>query len=557
MMGSTSNSDSWSRQLDQVFSWNDGWNDLYNYTMPNGKVVELKRDSLSAPIVAWIFIGISGLILPGLIALLIWRRNMQPIKARSALLMIMSVIAQFLVFLTTSIRLGAGRWRYPCFLYTIVFSILVPSIFLPSIFRMWRLFFIFRISQMKTKLAGYKQQQQQYQQLLKRQSMYVMSGSPIAADLDSKSDLDKKVQQEMADFTDPDLMSYTSQTQLSTMGNDYGYSKKEARSFAIQKFLFSNHFLVLMLLLVIVIHAIIWIITLFVPYSELKNLKDLFAFRFACVSDIPRTIVIGVQIVFYLLIEAVLLAMLYIFKVNDKWGVRLEVTISLVIIAIPFGIGLLLTGLGDYLYVNGERYFPAVNYGLIGMFADLLWSIVWPLVQSFFPKNNRQSSTMNIEEPESLLKAVLDDDAFREIYKQFCAASLVVEPLCFYEDNCEFADPNNNNNKSLVNEAKQIIEKYCRDNSPLLLNLPNKERMLEPIEAKIRDYEKRLKSEAQNKFTISGERWVAPDLFASIRLACINDMHSDTFIRFKLSREYQAYLKEKQKLEKQQEQYGV
>lgn len=333
---------------------------------------------------------------------------------------------------------------------------------------------------------------------------------------------------------------------------DLKSNQRKTRSIAIQKFLFSNKFLVPVLVVVMMVHVLLWFVVLFIPYSGQKNLKEMFAFRFVCGMDIARSILIGVQIVFYLCIQAVLLVMLYIFKIKDKWGVRFEITVSLVVISATFAATLLTTGLSDFLYLRAEGKFPAVFYGLFGLLIDLVWSSLWPIIQSFFPKNNKQLS----EEPLSLLREVLEDDSFRAIYKQYCASSLVVEPVCFYEDNCHFADVSNTNNKLLIREATRIIGKYCKDDSPLLLNLPSKDKILEPIEAKIKEYEARLLQESQNKSNHK-ERWVNPELFLVIDNVCMSDMNNDTFVRFKLDVSYRAYLKEKQKLEAQQKQFGL
>lgn len=353
-----------------------------------------------------------------------------------------------------------------------------------------------------------------------------------------------------------DFMDQSSGGQLTHVDSDAYSSRWQARSFAIQNLLFSSKFFLCALLVVLIVHFLIWIAVLFIPYSGLSSLRELFAFRYSCVSDIPRSAILGVQIAFYVIVQVVLLLMLYIFRINDRWGVRLEVTLSLVFITVTFFVGLLLTGLGDYMYVNGERHFPAVYYGVVGMVADIVWTCVWPLIQSFFPKNNRQMDLDQNEDPVSLLMEVLEDEEFREIYKEFCASSLTVEPLCFYEDNCDFARSDNTNNRKLLHEARQMIDKYCLDNSPLLLNLPNKKKMLAPIEAKLNEYQQRLNEEA-SKNKANKERWVDANLFEAINTACIVDMQCDTFVRFKLSRPYQNYLKEKKRLESQKAQFGV
>ena len=64
--------------------------------------ININRDGWSSPVLSWIFIVYYVFITPTLVALLIWRRNKQPIKARSSLLMIFTVVSQLVLVLSTT-----------------------------------------------------------------------------------------------------------------------------------------------------------------------------------------------------------------------------------------------------------------------------------------------------------------------------------------------------------------------------------------------------------------------------------------------------------------------
>lgn len=486
--------------------------------------------------------------------LVIWRRHMQPIKARSFLLVLLTLFAQYTAIITTAIRLGVGRWRYPCVLYTIFFALVAPTFFLPSIFRMWRILFLFRNSHWKRKMMLQKKKKQQQQRKMKQrrgnktgksnQALTTPSSPATPSSPSSPSSLDI----EMNELQPSDTSSNTfTISDFTTARNN--------RWFNLQKLFVSNKFIVLSLIAIAIGQFFVWIICILIPYHTGEQLRELLSFRLTCRTSKAWMVVIGVQLLFFFIVQLVLLALLYILRVNDKWNVRLEVTVSWFITTITFGFSLFLLVFNDFFYLSADRHFPTVLYGLYGLVIDLVWTVVWPLIQTFFKNNNKQESN---ESDESLLQDVLNDNALREVYKRFCASSLVVEPVCFYEDNCVFSNGTRTDNKRLVEEAKYMLNKYCTDMSPLQLNLPSREKLLAPIKEKLEQYEQQLKQmESEQQTATNSERWVDPQLFHAIHLVCMNDMNTDTFVRFKVSKEYTRFLTEKKALEKKQETYGV
>lgn len=113
-----------------------------------------KEDFVTVPIISWIVLALYSIWTLLLLILVIVRRNHQPVKARSPLLMILSLITMSFFVVFNALRFGIGRSLFPCILYTVSFSLLQPGVFLPTVLRAWRLFFVYRVSTLKQVVAA-------------------------------------------------------------------------------------------------------------------------------------------------------------------------------------------------------------------------------------------------------------------------------------------------------------------------------------------------------------------------------------------------------------------
>jgi hypothetical protein len=305
---------------------------------------------------------------------------------------------------------------------------------------------------------------------------------------------------------------------------------KAKRYYQLQNFWVSHLFMIIVLLVMLIVHCVLWVIVICLLYkpSEIVSL--------GCGVGITISAIVAVECLLYVAVQFVLLILLYVFKVRDRWNLRLEITTVIPIWAVLLVVtGVLVAGSSSF-YLEAERYWPGVIYGIAACYVDLVVSIIIPVILSF--RNNRLFDVEKQNQESDLLSQVLIDPDFLVVFKEYCIQSLTVETLCFYEDYNRFkcnVKQGKQTGEDLMQEANQMIEKYLRDISPLMLNLPNKKPMVVAIEAKLQEY-----ANAMDTTDIS-------ELFASVEVHVLFDLQVDVFSRFKLTQEYQNYLVAKEK----------
>ncbi|KAG2392507.1 hypothetical protein C9374_011232 [Naegleria lovaniensis] len=82
----------------------------------------------------------------------IWKRKSGHVSARNPIYMFFTLIAGFVFIAGMLLRIIIGRKIYPCGLLTICFFTFPPAVSLPTIFRLMRGFFMYKINLLKTKL---------------------------------------------------------------------------------------------------------------------------------------------------------------------------------------------------------------------------------------------------------------------------------------------------------------------------------------------------------------------------------------------------------------------
>ncbi|KAL9643604.1 hypothetical protein ABK040_015771 [Willaertia magna] len=103
---------------------------------------------------SWTFYAVYSVWFFVLFTLVILRRNYQPVKSRDVFLMCVSLIATYFIAFMTTWRFAFGRHIFPCFFFILILYMSYPGVFLPSILRCWRLFFVYKLSQTKEKATG-------------------------------------------------------------------------------------------------------------------------------------------------------------------------------------------------------------------------------------------------------------------------------------------------------------------------------------------------------------------------------------------------------------------
>jgi hypothetical protein len=84
--------------------------------------------------------------------LVLLRRNDQPVKARHVPFIVFHLIGLWICCFLGCFRVIYSRAKFPCLLYTAVYLIGVPIMFLPNVFRCYRLLLIFKLSRFKANI---------------------------------------------------------------------------------------------------------------------------------------------------------------------------------------------------------------------------------------------------------------------------------------------------------------------------------------------------------------------------------------------------------------------
>ncbi|EFC37196.1 hypothetical protein NAEGRDRAFT_59832 [Naegleria gruberi] len=83
---------------------------------------------------------------------LYWKRNSRHIQSRGLVYMFLTLFASAFIIYSTSLRYAIGRREYPCFIYSVTYFVLPPSLILPAIFRCYRLVLLHLLNLRKMKM---------------------------------------------------------------------------------------------------------------------------------------------------------------------------------------------------------------------------------------------------------------------------------------------------------------------------------------------------------------------------------------------------------------------
>jgi predicted small integral membrane protein len=451
----------------------DTWNSPYNDTDLGASHWFINyRDSLMVPSISSIYFGFSIIQYVILVILLVWRRNRQPVKSRDAFLIFSSLTGETLVLMNISARYMVGWWKYPCFLYALTYSVVLPFILLPGVLRAWRLIYVYKLNSMK-KLF---------------------------------SNINKKEE---------------SETALSNLR--FNAPEKNAiskRKFAIWKFWVSSKFIALVFLIAFLIHVGFFIVTVFVS----GNPRLFISFKESCEVNNAVTYIGLAQAFTYFLINLILVIFMIILRVKDTWSIRNEALFVLsqwiffCIIFLVFGAFFF-----DF-YVKGQRYWPYGYFIVLGIIVDLFSTCWIPIIKSFLIKRveSGEKSDTEAEGDSELLHTVLNNEDFRAIFRKYCERSFCPEIILFWEENLEFMKLKTDAERRVA--AKNIIERYLNESSPLELNLPNREIFIPPIKQVLEKYEAEL---VQNSIPVGSN--LLAEIGANIVAAVFGEVEGSTY----------------------------
>ena len=80
----------------------------------------------------------------------VWKRKSGHMSARSPLYMLLTMFLGLIFVVGSSLRFIISRKIYPCAMYSIIYFVFVPALTLPTIFRCFRVFFLYKLNLHKT-----------------------------------------------------------------------------------------------------------------------------------------------------------------------------------------------------------------------------------------------------------------------------------------------------------------------------------------------------------------------------------------------------------------------
>nr|CAG4714490.1 unnamed protein product [Naegleria fowleri] len=478
--------------------------------------VELLDNSYISP-VSWTLFAVFTVWFFILLALVLWRRNYQPVKARDVFLMIVSLFATFFVSVMVTFRFSFGRYDFPCFFFTFLLILAYPGLFLPSILRCWRLLFVYLLSKHKQKFTSIVERrdsvfkkliplgnvsnsggEQNKQSSNSNNSNPVIAQSPSLVQVDSgttlttgssvttpatplginggnetptsnviedeEEDKNTTIASEMDGIEDEDIIDFEDEKEVAHFDKNKVKRVLDIYSILGGKLVLSG--------IIIGVYAIHLIIFLVLILTDLKYYNT-HPFLWGCPTG-TRAYAVFALTAFYVIIAYIMLFTVT-FLVKENWFIRIEVFLVMtfwlidVLIFLIFGV---VSTHGRY----AEHSFPAGWVVLIAIVFDNTCSCLIPVILSFYTSRFAWADPTQAGSDDSLshteIREILFDKKARQLFKNFAIESFVPEGILFWEDAHAFKRVKGREKRKRF--AQTILEKYVKYGAKLELNLPNR-----------------------------------------------------------------------------------
>ncbi|EFC48244.1 predicted protein [Naegleria gruberi] len=499
-----------------------------------------------------------------------WKRKSSHVEARSPIYLAFTLCAAFFFIVGMTLRIVISRRLFPCGLLTICFFTFPAAVTLPTIFRLMRAYFMYKINLQKTKLfesptnlqntsttntggdntsgnielkqaidnftietqSGTQQQQffGQEDGIVKRQerlSRVIAKNHEYEPQLDSINGTTSNTVTDDDDESNFDTDN-DSQADVSTWNmseyKDLADVQKELRKLKIFNFLISVKFITVIYILSFLFGVIIWLIVgvaeeAIYNTSTDPNKKRIFLneggillFSHGCGMNTTTTIMISVESILFILLELVFL--IFAFTADrDSWGIKRE-TMILIVIQLTSAILFVVAANIDFIASVTDAYFP---YGFIlwgYMFIEVIVCVTIPVIRSIIFDKKLAKNT----ESESGLEKVLKNRKMFKIVLEFARRSYCTESVLCWRDIQRFKKAKRSQRKKAVNH---IVNAYMTVGAPLELNMPK----ITFKSAEILEQVKQIES-------TNGK--IPTDIFKAVQDHCLNDM-ADLFDRLKNS----------------------
>ena len=518
-------------------------------------------DSITVPIVSAIFLAVYLGVIAVSVVGIIWKRKSGHIQARHPVFMMLTVAASFVFVVLTCLRFIIGRKIYPCFLFSITFWILPPAIGLPTLFRLFRIFFMYRLSVEKTGALERRRKSQRLPVTVNpeqnfRKSVVLPNNSaseqqmpsvlvvpPITNQNPETSnfsefgvqvidvELEEIAQQPNPNVSSPSADSNFRKSTVTSENENETTTDEDARSWItydsgfegqldnkkikVYQFLTSYKFMVAVYLIVFFAHICLWVIMGGIDEANYQNggkrlffwYSGVFTPNKGCVSNTNTVYFVAAEAAIYIIVEIVLMVM-YFFTDRDTWGIKRE-QVFLVFFQIFSCLMYVILGqievfrfLVDYFVPYG---YTLLSYSLL----EIIVSVFLPILYAI-----RSDYRLKVKH-DTELELLLKHKKSYMILLDFSRRSYCPEPILCWKDIQRYKKGSKKNRKKT---GLYICETYLRKGAPLELNIPES----------VANYEQTV------KFLTETNEVPSSHLFNEVHVHCLNDM-TDVFERLKQS----------------------
>lgn len=498
--------------------------------------------------------------------------------ARDPTSLCMTLCAGFIFVVGLTMRIIIGRKIFPCGLITFSFFTLPPAVMLPTVFRMARVYLMYKINLQKMKLfevststkdntttttGNTSTNQNSIVHSSPLNSPVMKEQQPTIFDIEMKQSDSKifgqediSVRQEQihkvvnnfepSNFEDIGLDppnewddsttdgDSESQADVSTWNmseyKEVSDVKKQVKQLAILNFFVSKKFILSTYVIAFIIGVAIWVVLGIVeeviynastdPNKKRIFLLDggLFVFDRGCGLTTTTVLIVGVHALFYIFLEFVFL-ILSLMADRDTWGIKRE-TLLLIIVQFVAAIIFIVVGNLDITEKLLDYLVPTGLALWIYEYIEIVLCVGMPVIYAIIGdrKSKLPPSDNDTEKKQALketgIEKILKNKKTYQILLEFARRSYCTESVLCWRDIQRFKKARR---AQRTKAANHILKAYLTLGAPLELNISK-------IEEKKKEIEK----------IIAENPKISHNLFASIQDHCLNDM-TDLFERLKNS----------------------
>lgn len=407
----TSSPDAASTSTDRTHNGGNGGNGRHNGWMAE-KGEFIPSDN---PFVFWLSLGLAiffNVVVIATVVVTFVRRHHQPLKLRSFTIYLMMAVSCLVMVDLLLVRQLVTREKFPCFIYSGLYFVIIPAYVLPFLLHSLRIYFIYKINVFKD-LEIFKE-------------------------------------------TEEGLTFRASQKEVSL---PLTTKVQKLRKYVTDKFILKVYGAIML------IHVVAYaLMVAFIP--SLRTVRGCSIGRVAFIG-------IGVELGIYLI--AVLVCVYLMKNVKENFKITREMFMCFAIWLLVVIVFITCTVLPSYRIQVEYKYFPSGFFLIVGATITFAINFVYPLGLSFSKQNNSISEeTKQVQQSE--LQQVLESAEARGLFKGHCAREFATENIAFWEEVSAISRQDFRRDNNFQKQAQNLYDSYVDENGIGSLNLTKETR---------------------------------------------------------------------------------